>query len=160
MVEFPLVILLALGLLTAANQPVVQLSTGIAGGVALLVFGVLQVRGSLTSKGGEQGSGGIASRNPILLGLIFTGLNPFFIVWWLTVGGKLVLDALALASLAGVLVMYVFHVWMDYAWLAVVAHLARRGIDVIGARGYRILMMVFGVVLIYFGFRFLVSVLA
>jgi len=154
-----LVILLALGLLTVTNQPVVQLSTKVAGGLALLVFGVLQIRGFLKSKVSERDSRGIASRNPILLGLVFTGLNPFFIVWWLTEGGDLILDALRLASLAGVLVMYVSHVWMDYAWLAAVAHLARREVDIIGARGYRALMIVFGGVLIFFGFASLVSVL-
>jgi len=160
LVELPLVILLALGLLSAANRPAAQLLVGTVGGIALLVFGALQVRGSLTPVRDRPGPRGIASRSPVVMGLFFSALNPFFIVWWLTVGGKLVLDALALASLAGVLLMYLAHVWMDYAWLAAVAHLSRVGFNVVGARGYRVLTVVFGGFLIYFGAAFLASALA
>lgn len=160
LVELPLVVLLALGLLTAANQPAARLVTGTAGGIALLAFGALQVRGSLTPMRDKSGPRGVASRSPVLMGLAFSALNPFFIVWWLTAGGKLVLDALALASLTGVLLMYLAHVWMDYAWLAAVAHLSKVGFDIIGARGYRALTVVFGGLLIYFGSRFLMSALA
>lgn len=159
-IEFPLVILLALGLLTVANEPIIKLLTGVAGGLVLLVFGAIQIRDSLTSEfGAPSGGSGMSAKNPLFLGLIFTGLNPYFIVWWLTVGGKLILDALAFASLAGVIIMYVSHVWMDYVWLTAVAHFAKMGMVVAGTRGYKALMIVFGVVLICFGLLFLVSVL-
>jgi threonine/homoserine/homoserine lactone efflux protein len=49
-VEFSLVIALALGLLTIANEPTIKLMIGVVGGAALLVFGVLQIRDSLVSK--------------------------------------------------------------------------------------------------------------
>lgn len=157
--EFPLIILLALGLNTIVSEPVVKLLTGVIGGLALIVFGVMQIRDCLTSRFGVPKSRGTVFHNPILIGLVFTGLNPFFIVWWLTVGGSLIFEALELALLPGVILMYAFHVWMDYAWLTAVAHFARVGINTIGARWYRAIMAFFGVVLIYFGITFLVSAL-
>jgi len=160
LVEFALVMLLAFGLLTVANEPIVKLTVGFAGGIVLLVFGVMQIRGSLTSKFGETKSGGVATRNLLLIGLAFTGLNPFFIVWWLTVGASLILLSLEFASLAGVVFMYVCHVWMDYAWLTSVAHFSKMGTNVVGFKWYRFIMAVFGVVLIYFGLTFLVSSLS
>ena len=163
LVEFPLVLLLALVFgevaVEVAGEAVVRLSTGVAGGLVLLVFGVMQIRHFLTSGSETSDYGGITSRNPLLLGLLFTGLNPYFVVWWLAVGSKLILDALALASLLGVLLMYVSHVWMDYAWLAAVAHLAHVGTEIMGTRWYRTVMTLFGTVLIYFGVTFLISVL-
>lgn len=159
LVEFPLVILLALGLLTIASQPMVKILTGIAGGIALLIFGALQIRESLTLKPGQPSYRGIASRNPLLLGLVFTGLNPYFIVWWLTAGAKLVLDSLAFAPPAGVVIMFVSHIWMDYAWLTAIAYLARMGTNILGTKGYKALMILFGAVLIYFGLTFLISTL-
>jgi len=158
LVEFPLVVLLALGLLTAANQQGIKLFTGIIGGLALLAFGILQIHGTLRSRPDKPSSVGIYSRSPLLLGLIFTGLNPYFIVWWLTIGGKIIEDALIFGSFAGVLLMYVSHVWMDYAWLTGVAYLARVGTNVLGSKAYRTAMALFGVVLIYFGLTFLLSV--
>jgi len=157
--EFPLIILLALGLNTIVSEPVVKLLTGVMGGLALIVFGVMQIRECISSRFSVPKSRGTVFQNPILIGLVFTGLNPFFIVWWLTVGGSLIFEALELALLPGVILMYAFHVWMDYAWLTVVAHFARVGINMIGARWYRAIMAFFGVVLIYFGITFLVSAL-
>ena len=157
--EFPLVILLALGLSTIVSEPAVKLLTGVIGGLALIVFGVMQIHGYLTSRFGAPKSRGIMFQNPILIGLGFTGLNPFFIVWWFTVGLKLIDVSLTFLGLLGVLFMYVCHVWMDYAWLTAVAHFARVGINMVGARWYRAVMAFFGVVLIYFGITFLVSAL-
>lgn len=163
LVEFPLVLLLALvfGEVAGeiAGEPAVRVSTGVVGGLFLIVFGAVQIRRFLASKTDSSDYGGIPSRNPLLLGLVLTGLNPYFIVWWLTVGSKLVVDALAFASLLGVILMYVSHVWMDYAWLTIVAHFANVGTKIVGARWYRVAMIVFGVVLVYFGLTFLLSIL-
>lgn len=56
--------------------------------------------------------------------------------------------------------MYVAHVWMDYAWLTATAYFAKRGANILGSKGYKILVAVFGAVLVCFGIYFLVSVLA
>ena len=163
LVEFPLVLLLALVFREVASElagkPFLKLSTGIAGVLVLLIFGVMQIHHSLISKADAPGFGGLTSKHPLLLGLVFTALNPYFIVWWLAVGSKLVVDALAFGALLGVLLMYVSHVWMDYAWLTMVAHFAHVGTKVAGSRLYRIIMIVFGAVLVYFGLTFLASVL-
>jgi threonine/homoserine/homoserine lactone efflux protein len=78
-------------------------------------------------------------------------LNPFFLVWWLTAGARLVVDALILGAFAGVLVMFLAHVWMDYAWLVGTAWLANKGSNLTGTRGYTVLTIVFAVALVYFG---------
>lgn len=151
LVEFPLVIMLALGLLIVAREPTVKVSIGVVGGLALLIFGAVQIRDCLKSKFNAPKSSGIASRNPLVVGLTFTGLNPFFILWWLTVGGDLILDSLAFAWLSGVILMYFSHVWMDYAWLIAVAHFARIGTNVVGTRWYRTILILFGPALVCFG---------
>lgn len=156
-VEFSLVMLLALGLSAVVEEPVVKSVVGVVGGVFLLVFGVLQVRRFSVAGSGVFGGGGAPSRNPLFLGLVFTALNPYFVVWWLTVGLKLVSDSLLFASLAGVVLMYLAHVWMDYAWLIFTAHVARRGMRLVDSGGYRIVMMVFGGILVCFGLYFLWS---
>jgi len=159
LVEFPLVLLLASGLLTAYSQPVVQLVVGSVGGFALLVFGALQIRGALKTKSDDSSPSEVKFRSPLLLGLGLSGLNPFFIIWWLTVGMALILEALALASLAGIMLMYVSHIWMDYAWLILTAHFAHMGRNLVGTKGYRVLIVFFGAILIYFGLTFLLATL-
>ena len=157
LVEFSLVMLLSFGLFVI-NSELVRRVIGIAGGVVLIGFGLMQVYSSLRPKPEEAGEKRKAtSHRLLLLGLALTGLNPFFIVWWLTAGAQLIVIALEFASLAGVLFMYVCHVWMDYVWLAATAHLAKTGMKVIGLKWYRVLMGVFGIVLVYFGLSFMVN---
>ena len=166
--ELPLVLFLAFiwnfGVTQVTDQSIIKLSIGIVGGLALIAFGAIQIYESIKSKTSnyqkEANPKSQKLRHPLVLGLAFTGLNPFFIVWWLTAGLKLIGDAMTTASFAGVLIMYVAHVWMDYAWLTATAYLANRGTNILGSKGYRILIAVFGVVLICFGTYFLVLVLA
>ncbi len=158
--ELSLVLFLAFTLQIVINEPLITVVVGAVGGAALLVFGFLQIREALASKSLAVGETGIKARNALVLGTLFTGLNPYFIIWWLTVGITLIVNALVLASFAGVLIMYVSHVWMDYAWLIGTAYLARRGTSLIGGRGYRVVMVIFGAILILFGLYFLVSALS
>ncbi len=155
-VEFSLVMLFALGLVTVAQEPLVRLVVGVIGGLVLLVFGGFQIFRSI-SPGKEKAEEKRGTRSLVLLGLVFTGLNPFFIVWWVTVGANLILIALEFASLLGVVFMYICHVWMDYVWLILVAYLSKRGMDIAGLKWYRIMMAFFGALLIYFGLTFLSS---
>lgn len=159
LVELPLVLLLSVGLLTVADQPVIKLITGVAGGLALLTFGAFLIWDTLVKKGNQITLRGIASRSPILVGLIFTGLNPYFIVWWLTVGGELIRRGLMYASLSGVIIMFLSHIWMDYAWLTIIAYLAKKGTSILGNKGYKALMILFGVAFVYFGINFVISAL-
>jgi threonine/homoserine/homoserine lactone efflux protein len=155
-IEFTLVMLLALGLLSVTNAPAVRLLVGVAGGAALIVFGAIQIRSSLREAQETKTEKG-DTRNLLLIGLALTGLNPYFIVWWLTIGANLIILSLEFAGLAGVIFMYVCHVWVDYVWLTLVAAFAERSTKILRIKGYRLLMAAFGAVLIYFGLSFLVN---
>ena len=56
--------------------------------------------------------------------------------------------------------MYICHVWMDYVWLISVAHLAKKGTNIIGLKVYRIFIGVFGAILIYFGITFIFNAIS
>ena len=156
-VEFSLVMLLSFGLFVI-NSELVRMVIGVAGGIVLVGFGLTQVYGALKPRSGKvKEKAKTSSHRLLLLGLVLTGLNPFFVIWWLTAGAQLIVIALEFASFAGVLFMYVCHVWMDYIWLAGTAHLAKSGMKVVGLKWYRVLMAVFGAVLVYFGLSFLIG---
>ncbi len=153
-VEFSLIMLLAIGLLAVENDVFVRNIIGILGGVVLIVFGVYQLLSVFRKNQREQTKMASSSRL-FVIGLLFTGLNPYFILWWLTVGSNLILLALEFAALAGVVFMFLCHIWMDYAWLTAVAYFSKRGVNALGSRWYRVLLGVFGVVLMYYGVSFL-----
>ena len=158
-VEFPLVLLLSYGLLSALNAVYIKTFIGLAGGVTLIFFGLLQLRSSYKFRSAALNNEYEKRRlsNPLLIGVLLTGLNPFFIIWWLTVGAQLIYLSLALASLSGILIVFLFHVWIDYAWLITTAYLARKGKMIINSKIYRVILFFFGIVLIYFGIHFILS---
>jgi len=159
--EFGLVVLLALGLIKITEEPAtkstVQLVTGVVGGIALIVFGFLQISEFISPKSHASEKGIISTKNPLLLGFVLTGLNPYFIVWWLFTGVQLISLAIDFASWAGVIIMYVAHVWMDYAWLTATAYFAKKGTNLVSGKGYRVVMILFGAALVLFGVYFILS---
>jgi threonine/homoserine/homoserine lactone efflux protein len=158
-VEFTLIMILALGLVTFVNEPTIKLIIGASGGIVLLLFGIMQIRNSIKSNYKETRKRTDTSRNLLLLGFLFTGLNPFFIIWWLTVGINLILLSLEFASFGGVIFMYLCHVWMDYIWLISISYFAKKGVNILGYKIYRIIMGIMGVILIYYGLSFLLNII-
>jgi threonine/homoserine/homoserine lactone efflux protein len=159
LVEFPLVLALALGLLAAASQPMIKSVIGLVGGLGLIGFGVLQIYETVKSKANLSDTSGTRSlpASSIVLGLALTGLNPYFILWWLTIGSILIVQALAFAAIIGVLIMYVSHVWMDYAFLTTLAYFAKKGKSIVGSKYYKLVLIAFGLILVYYGLSFTID---
>jgi threonine/homoserine/homoserine lactone efflux protein len=153
-VEFSLIMLLTFGLLAVKNEVFIRNIIGILGGIVLIIFGLYQIVGLLKKKEITQNQE-VPSHRLFFIGILFTAFNPYFILWWLTVGSNLILIALEFAALAGVVFMFLCHVWMDYVWLIAVAYFAKRGVNALSSRWYRVVVGLFGVILIYFGVLFL-----
>ncbi len=158
-IELPLVLALALGMLAAASQPMVKGVIGFVGGMGLIGFGVLQIYETIRRKpdSAEMPRAKNLPASSLVLGLALTGLNPYFILWWLTIGSVLIVQALAFAAIVGVLIMYLSHVWMDYAFLTTIAHLGKKGRVIVGSRYYKFVLIAFGLILIYYGATFVLN---
>ena len=158
-IELPLVFALALGLLAAASQPMIKSVIGLVGGLGLIGFGVLQIYQTIKHKpdSAEAPRARNLPASSLVLGLALTGLNPYFILWWLTIGSVLIVQALAFAAIFGVLIMYLSHVWMDYAFLTTIAHLGKKGKAIVGSRYYRFALVAFGIILAYYGATFVLE---
>jgi threonine/homoserine/homoserine lactone efflux protein len=151
-VELPLVVSLALGISVFIETTLLSIILGFAGGVVLLILGATQLRFRRAASRNEGTRSGFG--RPFLIGVSLTLLNPFFILWWLTVGLKLIVDAFALAALGGVLFMFVTHIWMDFAWLGFVAYSGLRGQRLLGGKWFTRVIRALGIVLIMYGIYF------
>ena len=159
LVELPLILALAFGFTRFFDSPSFKVVTGVAGGFTLLLLGFLQIRGAKNASLEENSfrEAVTGSGRSFWVGLSLTALNPFFIAWWLTVGTKLIYDSAELASSAGPLLLFFLHVWLDYAWLSSIAHASNRGGRFLGEKSYRTLLLLLGMLLLYFGMKFLLS---
>jgi len=93
-VETVIFLLIVLGL-AAVAQPYTAL-IAVIGGLALVVFGVLTLRDcrGATLTVISQDAGGMAASNPYMAGFLTSAANPYFWIWWLSVGSTMVIAGL------------------------------------------------------------------
>ena len=154
-VEFPLVVLLGIGVFSFESFPEFRIIISVLGAITLFVFAGLQVRSVL--KNNELTSTN-QKHDPLIAGILLSVLNPFFIIWWLTIGFKLISDAMLMWAFAGILVVFGLHIWMDFAWLGAVAFLAAKSSKILSNRNYKMLIIGLSMVLVYFGIMFLIDI--
>ncbi|MFQ6025023.1 MAG: LysE family transporter [Nitrosopumilaceae archaeon] len=150
LVELPLVVLIGVGAFSLESLPQFREAIALLGAASLFVFAGLQIR-SVLKKPSTVFEG---KHGPFLAGIILSALNPFFLVWWFTIGFKLISDSLLLASFWGIGIMFLYHIWMDYAWLGFIGFVSSRGGKILSSKNYKILMIGLSGVLIYFGATF------
>ena len=165
-VELPLIIILALGLSKFSffywsNDENIKI-IGLIGGVFITVFSLIQISNIIKRKI-DAGIDSSSNKNyfskikqkrngPLILGIFFSALNPFFLIWWSTVGLKLISDSILLFGfLLGVIFTFFFHIWMDYAWLTVTSFMISKGISILKAKFYNILLFILSILLALWG---------
>ena len=151
-VEFPLIIFLGAGIFTTNIFPEYRALITIIGALGLFGFAGLQIK-SLFQKKSQKNMR--PTRNPIFVGIFLSALNPFFIIWWLTIGFKLIGESIELWGFFGIIVLFLFHIWMDFIWLYAVAFFASKTNNFLSNRNYKILIISLTIFLIYFGIEFL-----
>lgn len=158
-VELPLIVLIAAGLFTSAAAAQYAGAIGLVGGVGILGFAALQIANVVRKKNTPDAAAmaGNNNKSPFIAGIALTALNPFFLVWWFTVGLKLVADSATFGLAAGIAILFGLHIWMDYAWLAGTAYLASKGSSVLKSKYYPLLLVGLAAVLAYYGVTFVLQ---
>ncbi|MDD1700577.1 MAG: LysE family translocator [Methanoregula sp.] len=149
-VELFLVILILLGL-AAFALPYTSAIAGI-GGIALLVFGVLTIAGS--RKATMSNSLVRPVTNPYMAGLITSAANPYFWIWWLSIGSTMVIAGLQ----GGLLLVGIFmigHWTADTVWYTVVSTGVSKGRTIFSDSTYRKIIALCGIFLLLFGIYYL-----
>jgi threonine/homoserine/homoserine lactone efflux protein len=155
-VEFPLVILLGIGVVSLEIFPEFRTWISIFGAITLFVFAILQIKTVIQKKENNTAK---AKQGPLITGIVLSALNPFFIIWWLTIGFKLISDAMLIWAFSGILILFFLHIWMDFVWLGGVSFLASKSSRILSNRNYKVLMVGLSLMLVYFGITFLTDLI-
>ncbi len=150
LVEFPLVFLIALGLYTLFKNYTFMRISSLIGGLFMIYFGYLTVKDVFVER--EKSSN--FEKSSLMIGIVLTALNPFFILWWIGIGSPLILESVITWGLISLIPFYLAHVWLDFAWLTALAHATSLSGRV--EKIYRIVVLSLGIVLIAFGLDFLI----
>jgi threonine/homoserine/homoserine lactone efflux protein len=154
-VELPLLIILATGLVTFDYAKKYGGIIGLIGGIAILAFAGLQITSIFKGKKGpKKNFNSMSGKGPFIGGIILSAFNPFFVLWWFTVGLKLMVDSQVFGVVNGLVFLFVLHIWMDYVWLGGTAYVASMAAFVLRSKYYTILILGLTVLLIYYGASF------
>jgi threonine/homoserine/homoserine lactone efflux protein len=150
-VEFPLMVLIILGLGTIFQKTSAQIAIGIAGGLILLymAYGMFKTASHPVSTEAVT-----RKDKPVWAGIIFTISNPYFLVWWATVGLGLATSATKLGLHAFVL-FAVVHWLVDFMWVTALSFASFHGTTLFGAKIQRRVMQVCAGAMLFFGLFFL-----
>jgi threonine/homoserine/homoserine lactone efflux protein len=150
-IEFPLMVLLIFGVGRFLTLPAVSIGIGLAGGTFLILMAVGMFKDLNQSDDPELR---ITRRGPMVAGIVLSGGNPYFLIWWATVGLTLVTTAKGFGVWAFVLFALV-HWSCDLVWLTILSWGSFKGASVLSPRRRRTVLLFCAVALLGFGLYFI-----
>ncbi|HTU02265.1 MAG TPA: LysE family transporter [Candidatus Sulfotelmatobacter sp.] len=150
--EILLVVAIVLGLGKILTLGPVIGTVGLVGGLVLLWMGWGMVAG-LSDLRLETADDGRQRTHPILAGFLTSLSNPYWALWWATVGLSYIALSMRL-GLAGLTFFYVGHILSDLAWYSSISVTLALGRRLLTDRIYRGLVTACAAFLLGFGLYF------
>jgi threonine/homoserine/homoserine lactone efflux protein len=116
LIEFPLMFLIYYVLSMYTIPTIVQVAVGLVGGGMMVFMGIQTYRG----RNKREEAKNTPMRETVFAGAYTTAINAGFILWWLTIGTTLVLNAQFFGFL-GFAIFTGVHWFVDLAWYTVAA---------------------------------------
>ncbi|MCX5645778.1 MAG: LysE family transporter [Phycisphaerae bacterium] len=152
-VEFPVMILLALGVGGLLAWPSVSIVIGLIGGGFLIFLGVQMFRGLATM---ETSAMPRTPGSPLMAGIVLSAGNPYFLLWWATAGLVLITRARTDFGVWALALLALTHWSCDLVWLTVLSWTSFKGSVLLGPKSQRIVLAVCAAAMLGFGLYFIV----
>ena len=152
-IEVPLILLVYFGLARFFENDEVQLVLGVLGGGMIMWMGIslFRARREMAREGKDT------SYSAFMAGILMSGLNPFFLVWWITVGSLLLMSFLDAVGTWGLPLFIIVHWLCDLVWLSFVSFSIFRTRRFWGQRMQEWVFIILSLALLYFGGQFIVK---
>ncbi len=151
-IEVPLILLIYFGFARFFENSIVQLVLNLLGGGMIAGLGIAMFR----ARTGVVQQGKDLPYNAFVAGIFTSGFNPFFLLWWATIGSMLIMKFLNF-GLIGLPAFILVHWLCDLAWLSLVSVLIYRTRALWGQKFQEGLFIVCSLLLVGFGGWFMVS---
>ena len=152
-VELPIMALIYFGFAHYISSPEIKRFIGLAGGLMLIFMGSMMFR---TMGKGLVGAVDLPYSS-LTTGIVMTGANPYFFLWWATIGITLIASA-AEFGVYGLLIFAIVHWSCDLIWEQFVSLTVFRTRHLWTPRVQKIVFSICALILIGFGVWFCFSV--
>ncbi len=151
-IEVPLILLIYFGFAHFFENSIVRLVLSILGGGMVIWLGISMFR----SRAGVVTQGKDLPYSAFTAGIITSGLNPFFLLWWATIGSLLVMKFVEFGA-GGLTLFIVVHWLCDLFWLSLVAVVVYKTHSLWGRKVQEWVFIASSLLLAGFGIWFIVS---
>ena len=152
--ELLMVSILLFGMAPFLNAPLARFLVSLIGGLVLFYMGCKMIK---DSKKFSLSSGHLPPQvktvGPVMSGIVGSASNPYWSIWWFTVGPTYLLASKKLGN-PGILAFYIGHIMADFAWYSFVSLAVSKGKTIMGEKGFRLLLRSCAVFLLFFGLWF------
>lgn len=155
-VEGTLVVALTMGLSQILQLPLVTGLIGVLGGLCLLYMGAGMIKAPAPADLTVSERGNHGGLGPVAAGVLTSIANPYWVIWWATVGAAQLLLAFKYGVI-GILAFYLGHLMADFGWLTAVGSAVAAGRKLLTPKLYKGIFAVCGSFLLLLGVYFLVS---
>ncbi len=147
-----------LGLDMVLKSNAAQITIGMVGGLMLCWLGgdmiVKAARGRVSVSMESQSRN---SEKLVLSGALLSLANPYFLLWWAVIGLGFLTQAYRDFAVLGVAVYFAGHITADFAWYGLISTVVGKTRRFIGEKPYRVIIIVLGALLVFFGAKFLID---
>lgn len=152
-IEVPLILLIYFGLANFFQNEILKLVLSVLGGGMIVWMGydLFHSRKKLAGEGKDT------RYNAFTAGIVMSGLNPFFIIWWVTVGSLLLMQFMDAVGSWGLPFFIVVHWLCDLVWLSLVSFTIFKTHKFWGEKVQEWVFIVLSLALLYFGGQFIVK---
>lgn len=157
MVEIAMMIVILAGLGHFMGSQTAAFIIGTFGGLVLIFMGYNISRSNEKLPSIQTDENGIQKYGPFLKGIITSLTNPYFFIWWATIGLAFMFKGLELAGIFGLLGFSIGHWSADLSWYSIISFFSSRGSKFMSNKAYKAAMMTCGVFLVILGIYFIVS---
>ncbi|MHC4131059.1 MAG: LysE family transporter [Planctomycetota bacterium] len=150
-IEFPLMVLIMMGLDRLLKLTATRIVIGLAGGAVLVIMAVQMF---MNLKKIESAEYKPLNNKPILAGIVLSAGNPYFLIWWATVGLALATQAVGFGIWAFGL-FAITHWIVDCIWLELLSWTSFKGSELLKVKFQKIVLTVCAFALVVFGLVFI-----
>jgi len=149
-IETAIFFLIILGLASIATPYTTAIA--VIGGIALIIFGIMTISGSRAAS--LIPAPPLVAASPYMAGFLTSAANPYFWIWWLSVGSALLISSLEGGLLLAIVFM-IGHWAADTGWFTFVSTSVARGKTILSDTTYHRIMAACGAFLLIFGLYYL-----
>lgn len=154
--ELSIIILIFAGLGWFISSSTAVFIIGTLGGFMMLLMGY-RIMGTNPLNEVLEDDGVSNSYGPVLNGILTSLSNPFFFIWWATIGWAFMFKGLELAGIFGVIGFLIGHWTSDMSWFSVISFFTSRGSNIMAEKHYKVMMNVSGAFLMILGVYFVLN---